>query len=66
MSDEFAEASADPLPPEPVSDVPVDTAPAPGDYPMVLYHRTQPPQTVSTPAQRAALGSDWRDTPVTS
>jgi len=43
---------------------PVVTAAQPGEYPMVLYHRTQPPITVYTLEARAILGSDWFEHPV--
>jgi len=51
-------------PPVPASPAPVFAAAAPGEYPMVLYHRTLGSLTVQTPGQRATLGPDWFDHPM--
>jgi hypothetical protein len=33
-------------------------------FPRVMYHATQLPRVVATPAERQALGSGWQPTPV--
>ena len=33
-------------------------------FPRVMYHATQGPRVVATPAERQALGAGWQPTPV--
>jgi hypothetical protein len=76
MTDETPETPAAPVPvptepptaptveePAPVP-APAETGYRPGEFPQVLYHRTQGSKTVQSVDERNALGAGWTDTPV--